>query len=225
MKNKCTECGATAIKEEDFALFEYQNLAEVKFVGFIKTVLCENCIKKIFNKHIYTGDSWGKIAIKILLIILGLFGLAYLFFALANFEFRNMMPVVGLISLGLIIYELRDKMNAMQSAKNERIKFEKEIENGFKCSLTNFIRSNFEIKNDITLVNVLDVSPTINESDTIDDILQKKELTMPIPAKQKENSRERVQICNYVEFYTTYVANPMPEWINAAYKKRCADYN
>lgn len=78
MKNtKCTECGATAVKEEDFALFDYNydpqtsRRENVEFAGIIRMALCNDCIEKRFKgQNVYYSGSWSKVMIMVLLTII-----------------------------------------------------------------------------------------------------------------------------------------------------------
>ena len=52
MSKKCTECGAAAVKEEDYALFDYiydvqnRQYTDVEFAGIIRISMCKDCINE-----------------------------------------------------------------------------------------------------------------------------------------------------------------------------------
>jgi len=218
MDIKCTECGATAVKEEDFALFDYnfdfQNhcYKDVEFAGIVRMALCLDCIKKKYTENSKNDESWGKI---ILIAIISIVG-SILIGVFAGGQ-------AGGISLvlfgGVTIWMIKSKIGDNQDYKEKEERYKKASENNFQeLSFKEFIsRYNLKTKNEITLLNGLALSPTIMKNNSLEDILQKEELSMSISEKKQGKLREYIPINEFAQFYETNIATPMPEWIKAVY--------
>ena len=205
MEINCTECGATAMKEEDFALFDYiydfQNhrYKDVEFAGIIRMALCRDCFNMKYAERYKYTDSWGSI------IAIGLLTIVVTIVAAFVIE-GNAAGIIFLIGGGMTSWMIKSKIDDKKDHKIRKERYEDAKRNNFKDkSFSDFLLF-MDTKNEIALVNGCD-------------ILQNKELATTIPQKKQGKRREYVPMKDYVKFYEANIATPIPEWIKVAYEK------
>jgi len=124
---KCTNCGAEAVKTEDYAVFDClktnESVKEIIFIGFIRYSLCHTCIEKQLKKNIKSALLF-RLIITIVMIVMLIFAIfAAIIFNVISFG----VETIGYVVLGCIVIILSLIVVRPKSSKKKR-EFYKEFE-------------------------------------------------------------------------------------------------